>query len=113
MESTQPYSGVPPPPGVLAPPLRLSPGDVIEVTVAEAEELWWQGRNVASGELGWFPSSAVRPFVSWWDPKIHTRHPKIHTWDPKITPGTPKSHLGSQIHTWDPKIRTWDPKIRT
>uniref|UniRef100_A0A8U8C5P3 Uncharacterized protein n=1 Tax=Geospiza parvula TaxID=87175 RepID=A0A8U8C5P3_GEOPR len=31
-----------PPPGVLAPPLRLSPGDVIEVTAAEAEELWWQ-----------------------------------------------------------------------
>ncbi|XP_014117547.1 PREDICTED: proto-oncogene vav [Pseudopodoces humilis] len=64
MESTQAYGGVPPPPGVLAPPLRLSPGDVIEVTAAEAEELWWQGRNVASGELGWFPSSAVRPFVS-------------------------------------------------
>ncbi|XP_032939655.1 proto-oncogene vav [Catharus ustulatus] len=64
MESTQPYSGVPPPPGVLGPPLRLSPGDVIEVTTAEAEELWWQGRNVASGDLGWFPSSAVRPFVS-------------------------------------------------
>ncbi|XP_056366447.1 proto-oncogene vav [Oenanthe melanoleuca] len=64
MESTQPYSGVPPPPGVLGPPLRLSPGDVIEVTMAEAEELWWQGRNVASGDLGWFPSSAVRPFVS-------------------------------------------------
>ncbi|NXT05009.1 VAV protein, partial [Prunella fulvescens] len=42
MESTQPYLGVPPPPGVLAPPLRLSPGDVIEVTAAEAEELWWQ-----------------------------------------------------------------------
>uniref|UniRef100_A0A8U8C611 Uncharacterized protein n=1 Tax=Geospiza parvula TaxID=87175 RepID=A0A8U8C611_GEOPR len=53
-----------PPPGVLAPPLRLSPGDVIEVTAAEAEELWWQGRNVASGELGWFPSSAVKPFVA-------------------------------------------------
>ncbi|XP_072776194.1 proto-oncogene vav [Taeniopygia guttata] len=64
MESTQGYSGVPPPPGVLTPPLRLSPGDVIEVTVAEAEELWWQGRNVASGELGWFPRSAVKPFVA-------------------------------------------------
>ncbi|XP_068033836.1 LOW QUALITY PROTEIN: proto-oncogene vav-like, partial [Anomalospiza imberbis] len=64
MESTQGYSGVPPPPGVLAPPLRLSPGDVIEVTAAEAEELWWQGRNVASGELGWFPRRIVKPFVS-------------------------------------------------
>ncbi|XP_027559071.1 proto-oncogene vav-like, partial [Neopelma chrysocephalum] len=63
VETTQPYSGVPPPPGVLGPPLRLSPGDVIEVTAAEAEELWWQGRNVASGDQGWFPSGAVRPFV--------------------------------------------------
>ncbi|NWQ72392.1 VAV protein, partial [Neopipo cinnamomea] len=42
VEATQPYSGVPPPPGVLGPPLRLSPGDVVEVTAAQAEELWWQ-----------------------------------------------------------------------
>lgn len=59
MESTQPYSGVPPPPGVLGPPLRLSPGDVIEVTTAEAEELWWQvgtlggdTENVGGGNTG-------------------------------------------------------------
>ncbi|OPJ84841.1 hypothetical protein AV530_007062 [Patagioenas fasciata monilis] len=42
MEATQPYGGVPPPPGSLGNPLRLSPGDVLEVTVAEAEQLWWQ-----------------------------------------------------------------------
>ncbi|NWR81824.1 VAV protein, partial [Centropus unirufus] len=42
MEANQPYSGVPPPPGSLGPALRLSPGDVVEVTVAEAEQLWWQ-----------------------------------------------------------------------
>lgn len=42
MEASQHYSGVPPPPGALGPALRLSPGDVVEVTVAEAEQLWWQ-----------------------------------------------------------------------
>ncbi|NXX76212.1 VAV protein, partial [Urocolius indicus] len=42
MEASQPYSGIPPPPGALGPALRLSPGDVLEVTVAEAEQLWWQ-----------------------------------------------------------------------
>ncbi|NWH26201.1 VAV protein, partial [Grus americana] len=63
MEASQPYSGIPPPPGSMGPALRLSPGDVIEVTVAEAEQLWWQGRNVANGDLGWFPCAAVRPFI--------------------------------------------------
>uniref|UniRef100_A0A8D0F911 Vav guanine nucleotide exchange factor 1 n=1 Tax=Strix occidentalis caurina TaxID=311401 RepID=A0A8D0F911_STROC len=63
MEASQPYSGIPPPPGALAPALRLSPGDVVEVTVAEAEQLWWQGRNVANGDLGWFPCAVVRPFI--------------------------------------------------
>ncbi|NXN16931.1 VAV protein, partial [Indicator maculatus] len=42
MEATQPYHGVPPPPGSMGPALRLSPGDVVEVTAAEAEQLWWQ-----------------------------------------------------------------------
>ncbi|NXJ58222.1 VAV protein, partial [Spizaetus tyrannus] len=42
MEASQHYSGVPPPPGAVGPALRLSPGDVVEVTVAEAEQLWWQ-----------------------------------------------------------------------
>ncbi|NXS76274.1 VAV protein, partial [Pandion haliaetus] len=42
MEANQHYSGVPPPPGALGPALRLSPGDVVEITVAEAEQLWWQ-----------------------------------------------------------------------
>ncbi|KAF1498088.1 Proto-oncogene vav, partial [Megadyptes antipodes antipodes] len=42
MEASQHYSGVPPPPGAMGPALRLSPGDVVEVTVAEAEQLWWQ-----------------------------------------------------------------------
>lgn len=42
MEATQHYGGVPPPPGAVGPALRLSPGDIVEVTVAEAEQLWWQ-----------------------------------------------------------------------
>ncbi|NXE57792.1 VAV protein, partial [Casuarius casuarius] len=62
MEASQPYSGIPPPPGNMGPPLRLSPGDVVEVTKAEVEQLWWQGRSAATGEAGWFPCSAVRPY---------------------------------------------------
>uniref|UniRef100_A0A8C4JB25 Vav guanine nucleotide exchange factor 1 n=1 Tax=Dromaius novaehollandiae TaxID=8790 RepID=A0A8C4JB25_DRONO len=42
MEASQPYSGIPPPPGNMGPPLRLSPGDVVEVMKAEVEQLWWQ-----------------------------------------------------------------------
>uniref|UniRef100_A0A8C3ULM2 Vav guanine nucleotide exchange factor 1 n=1 Tax=Catharus ustulatus TaxID=91951 RepID=A0A8C3ULM2_CATUS len=62
MESTQPYSGVPPPPGVLGPPLRLSPGDVIEVTTAEAEELWWQVGDTGGGTRGGgIPEMGVGP----------------------------------------------------
>lgn len=63
MEASQHYSGVPPPPGNVGPPLRLSPGDVVEAMVAEVEQLWWQGRNVVNGETGWFPCAAVRPFI--------------------------------------------------
>ncbi|NXR15239.1 VAV protein, partial [Semnornis frantzii] len=61
MEATQPYNGIPPPPGSVGPALRLSPGDVVEVTVAEAEQLWWQVRNdggdgTVVGVLGWTSS---------------------------------------------------------
>ncbi|XP_021238725.1 proto-oncogene vav-like [Numida meleagris] len=63
MEASQHYSGVPPPPGNVGPALRLSPGDIVEVTVAEVEQLWWQGRNVVNGDTGWFPCAAVRPFI--------------------------------------------------
>uniref|UniRef100_A0A8B9QPU8 Vav guanine nucleotide exchange factor 1 n=1 Tax=Apteryx owenii TaxID=8824 RepID=A0A8B9QPU8_APTOW len=63
MEASQPYSGIPPPPGNIGPSLRLSPGDIVEVMKAEVEQLWWQGRNAATGEAGWFPCSAVRPYV--------------------------------------------------
>ncbi|NXV73668.1 VAV protein, partial [Atlantisia rogersi] len=49
MEASQPYNGIPPPPGSMVPALRLSPGDVVEVTVAKAEQLWWQVG------MGWDP----------------------------------------------------------
>uniref|UniRef100_A0A8B9QMT8 Vav guanine nucleotide exchange factor 1 n=1 Tax=Apteryx owenii TaxID=8824 RepID=A0A8B9QMT8_APTOW len=42
MEASQPYSGIPPPPGNIGPSLRLSPGDIVEVMKAEVEQLWWQ-----------------------------------------------------------------------
>jgi len=57
MEASQSYSGIPPPPGSLGAALRLGPGDIVEVTVAEAEQLWWQ---VGMGLLRWG-----------WDPRGH------------------------------------------
>uniref|UniRef100_A0A8B9Z277 Vav guanine nucleotide exchange factor 1 n=1 Tax=Buteo japonicus TaxID=224669 RepID=A0A8B9Z277_9AVES len=44
MEASQHYSGVPPPPGAVGPALRLSPGDVVEVTVGMGPS-WscWEG----------------------------------------------------------------------
>uniref|UniRef100_A0A493TJG5 Vav guanine nucleotide exchange factor 1 n=1 Tax=Anas platyrhynchos platyrhynchos TaxID=8840 RepID=A0A493TJG5_ANAPP len=51
MEATQHYGGVPPPPGAVGPALRLSPGDIVEVTVAEAEQLWWQAGGAGLGGL--------------------------------------------------------------
>uniref|UniRef100_A0A8B9TA45 Vav guanine nucleotide exchange factor 1 n=1 Tax=Anas platyrhynchos TaxID=8839 RepID=A0A8B9TA45_ANAPL len=53
MEATQHYGGVPPPPGAVGPALRLSPGDIVEVTVAEAEQLWWQLTPGRRGVLVW------------------------------------------------------------
>uniref|UniRef100_A0A8D2JSI3 Proto-oncogene vav n=1 Tax=Sciurus vulgaris TaxID=55149 RepID=A0A8D2JSI3_SCIVU len=63
MEVFQEYYGLPPPPGAFGPFLRLSPGDIVELTKAEAEQNWWEGRNTATNEVGWFPCSRVKPFV--------------------------------------------------
>lgn len=62
MEASQHYSGVPPPPGNVGPPLRLSPGDVVEAMVAEVEQLWWQVGG------GW---GAVGAFRGGWDRRGH------------------------------------------
>uniref|UniRef100_A0A8C6EX93 Proto-oncogene vav n=1 Tax=Marmota marmota marmota TaxID=9994 RepID=A0A8C6EX93_MARMA len=63
MEVFQEYYGLPPPPGAFGPFLRLSPGDIVELTKAEAEQNWWEGRNTATNEVGWFPCNRVKPYV--------------------------------------------------
>uniref|UniRef100_A0AAY4BEM1 Vav guanine nucleotide exchange factor 1 n=1 Tax=Denticeps clupeoides TaxID=299321 RepID=A0AAY4BEM1_9TELE len=59
MEVCQDYYGVPPPPVAFGQPLHLSVGDVIELTRAEVDLQWWEGRNVTVGEVGWFPCNKV------------------------------------------------------
>ncbi|XP_068939274.1 proto-oncogene vav [Petaurus breviceps papuanus] len=63
MEVCQEYYGLPPPPVAFGPFLRLNPGDIVELTKAEAEQNWWQGRNTATNETGWFPCKKVKPYV--------------------------------------------------
>uniref|UniRef100_A0A2K6FL06 Proto-oncogene vav n=1 Tax=Propithecus coquereli TaxID=379532 RepID=A0A2K6FL06_PROCO len=63
MEVFQEYYGLPPPPGAFGPFLRLNPGDIVELTKAEAEQNWWEGRNTATNEVGWFPCNRVKPYV--------------------------------------------------
>ncbi|XP_055757126.1 proto-oncogene vav-like isoform X1 [Salvelinus fontinalis] len=64
MEVCQEYYGLPPPPVAFGQPLHLSMGDVIELTRADAELTWWEGKNVMIGQMGWFPCSKVQPFIS-------------------------------------------------
>ena len=66
MEASQHYSGVPPPPGNVGPPLRLSPGDVVEAMVAEVEQLWWQvgGGWGADGGGFWGALTCTEPIWS-------------------------------------------------
>ncbi|XP_062975172.1 proto-oncogene vav [Elgaria multicarinata webbii] len=64
LEVCQEYYGLPPPPVAFGPPLRLNVGDIVELNKAEAEQLWWQGRNASSNEVGWFPCKKVKPYVS-------------------------------------------------
>lgn len=63
MEVCAEYYGLPPPPGAFGPFLRLSPGDIVELTKAEAEQNWWEGRNTATNDVGWFPCNKVKPYV--------------------------------------------------
>uniref|UniRef100_A0A4W4FYT6 Vav guanine nucleotide exchange factor 1 n=1 Tax=Electrophorus electricus TaxID=8005 RepID=A0A4W4FYT6_ELEEL len=55
MEVCADYYGLPPPPVGFGQPLHLSAGDVIELTRADADLKWWEGRNLTIGEVGWFP----------------------------------------------------------
>nr|XP_054360010.1 proto-oncogene vav [Mirounga angustirostris] len=109
MEVCQEYYGLPPPPGAFGPFLRLNPGDIVELTKAEAEQNWWEGRNTATNEVGWFPCNRVKPYVHgppqdlsvhlWWQcdlfPKKWSRLPRKGMSSPswgtvKESPGRPE-----------------------
>ncbi|KAJ0050806.1 hypothetical protein NL108_006163, partial [Boleophthalmus pectinirostris] len=64
MEASQDYFGLPPPPVGFGLPLPLSRGDVVELTKAEANTQWWEGRNLTTGQMGWFPNNKVQPYRS-------------------------------------------------
>nr|XP_033772296.1 guanine nucleotide exchange factor VAV3 isoform X2 [Geotrypetes seraphini] len=61
MQVIRNYSGIPQPPYHDGPPLNIQTGDTIEVIRADAHSLFWQGRNLATGDVGFFPSEAVKP----------------------------------------------------
>uniref|UniRef100_A0A672IH43 Osteoclast-stimulating factor 1 n=1 Tax=Salarias fasciatus TaxID=181472 RepID=A0A672IH43_SALFA len=64
MEVCQDYFGLPPPPVGFGQPLQLSKGDVVELTRAGVDLAWWEGKNLTIGQMGWFPSNKVQPYVS-------------------------------------------------
>ncbi|KAJ3614148.1 hypothetical protein NHX12_017724 [Muraenolepis orangiensis] len=70
VEVFQDYHGVPPPPVGFGQELALSKGDVIELKQAVVNGPWWEGRNVTTGLIGWFPSNKVHPFTSRTTPKL-------------------------------------------
>ncbi|XP_030062110.1 LOW QUALITY PROTEIN: guanine nucleotide exchange factor VAV3 [Microcaecilia unicolor] len=55
------YSGIPQPPYYDGSPLNIQSGDTVEVIRADAHSLFWQGRNLTTGDVGFFPSEAVKP----------------------------------------------------
>uniref|UniRef100_A0A8L0DRL7 Vav guanine nucleotide exchange factor 3 n=1 Tax=Oncorhynchus mykiss TaxID=8022 RepID=A0A8L0DRL7_ONCMY len=56
---TRNYFGVPSP--MCGPPLNIQQGDIIELVCADLHSTWWQGKIVKTREVGFFPSSAVKP----------------------------------------------------
>uniref|UniRef100_A0A672L935 Vav guanine nucleotide exchange factor 3 n=1 Tax=Sinocyclocheilus grahami TaxID=75366 RepID=A0A672L935_SINGR len=54
------YYGVPSP--LCGPPLNIQVGDVIEVIEANVRSCWWKGKVLATKEVGFFPSDAVKPY---------------------------------------------------
>uniref|UniRef100_A0A3P8UTZ5 Osteoclast-stimulating factor 1 n=1 Tax=Cynoglossus semilaevis TaxID=244447 RepID=A0A3P8UTZ5_CYNSE len=63
MEVCQDYYGLPPPPVGFGQPLHLYKGNIIELTRADADLQWWEGRNLNLGNVGWFPCQKVQPYV--------------------------------------------------
>uniref|UniRef100_A0A3P9MRV9 Osteoclast-stimulating factor 1 n=1 Tax=Poecilia reticulata TaxID=8081 RepID=A0A3P9MRV9_POERE len=64
MEVCQEYYGLPPPPVGFGQPLQLFRGDIIELTRADVDLSWWEGRNLTAGQVGWFPCQKVQPYIS-------------------------------------------------
>ncbi|XP_030636172.1 proto-oncogene vav [Chanos chanos] len=64
MEVRAEYYGLPPPPVAFGQPLHLSVGDIIELTRAEVDLQWWEGRSLTAGQVGWFPCNKVQPFIA-------------------------------------------------
>ncbi|CAJ1054043.1 proto-oncogene vav isoform X1 [Xyrichtys novacula] len=64
MEVCQEYYGLPPPPVGFGQLLHLSKGDIIELSRADPDLPWWEGKNLTVGQMGWFPSQKVQPYVS-------------------------------------------------
>uniref|UniRef100_A0A4W3HZN5 Vav 3 guanine nucleotide exchange factor b n=1 Tax=Callorhinchus milii TaxID=7868 RepID=A0A4W3HZN5_CALMI len=61
MQVIRRYNGVPQPPQYAGPPLNIQMGDIIEVVRAEAHYSWWEGKNLTTKEVGFFPSDSVKP----------------------------------------------------
>lgn len=70
MEVCLDYYGLPPPPVAFGQPLQLTVGDVVELTRAEVDLQWWEGRNLTIGEVGWFPCSKVQPYLPGPSPEL-------------------------------------------
>uniref|UniRef100_A0A8C5FX85 Vav guanine nucleotide exchange factor 1 n=1 Tax=Gadus morhua TaxID=8049 RepID=A0A8C5FX85_GADMO len=64
VEVIQDYCGMPPAPAGFGQQLHLTKGDVLELKKADVDFTWWEGRNVTTGQMGWFPSKKVHPFSS-------------------------------------------------
>lgn len=59
MQVIRNYYGVPSP--LSGPPLNIQVGDIIELIEANVRSSWWKGKVLATKEVGFFPSDAVKP----------------------------------------------------
>lgn len=82
MEVCQEYYGLPPPPGAIGPFLRLNPGDIVELTKAEAEQNWWE---VQAGTMGMTGKDLNEGLGCRWPPEWD--HAPTELWQWKFAPG--------------------------
>nr|AIN44441.1 guanine nucleotide exchange factor Vav2-like protein [Lethenteron camtschaticum] len=64
VQAAQAYQGAPLPPLKLQPTLMLSCGEMVELTRAEPESAWWEGRSLTTHQVGFFPRDFVKPVVN-------------------------------------------------